>query len=199
MPWWLQLISIVIGSGLFTAVFNYFNGNRQQNREDFTEIIKVIKEDNETLREEKKEREQLLKSHTERLVELERTIQSLQNKIILFESSHFDLPLPMWLKSIEGTMLSVNSAYEETFLEPRGYTMMDIIGKKEVAVWPEDSARAFHKNDQKVLRTKTKWMGKEILSGEEGHPEEWVVLKFVRKSGNTVIGIGGIAFRKIEA
>ncbi|AEV34147.1 PAS domain-containing protein [Owenweeksia hongkongensis DSM 17368] len=199
MPLWLNIISIIVGSGVISGIFSYFNNNRKHKRDDFTELIKVIKEDNETLREEKKEREQQLFSHTLRLAELERTIQSLQNKIVLFESSHFDLPLPMWLKSTEGTMLSVNHAYEEVFLEPRGYSMMDYIGRKDSAVWPEDISKAFHINDQRVLRTKTKWIGKENIIGPDGKTEEWVVLKYVRKSGNTAIGIGGIAFRKNEA
>src|SRR5690606_29708396 len=110
MPWWVDAILILIGGGTTSAIFNYFSNNRSQRRDDFAELIKVIREDNDTLRNEKKERELVIASHTLRLSELEKTIQSLQNKIVLFESSHFDLPLPMWLKSTEGTMLSVNHA-----------------------------------------------------------------------------------------
>lgn len=198
MAWWVDVILALVGGGTTSALFTYFNNNRSQRRDDFTELIKVIREDNETLRNEKKERELLIASHTLRLSELEKTIQSLQNKIVLFESSHFDLPLPMWLKSTEGTMLSVNHAYEEVFLEPRGYSISDYIGQKDDAVWPEEVSKAFHINDMRVLRTKTKWIGKEMVVNPEGKLEEWTVLKYVRKSGNTAIGIGGIAFRKNE-
>lgn len=198
LPLWAQAILLLLGSSGVSALFNYFSNNRKHKRDDFSEVMRIFREDNETLREEKRLRDKLIADHTKRLAEMERIIQSLQNKIVIFESSHFDLPLPMWLKSTEGTMLSVNSMYEEIFLIPRGYSMSDYIGEKDDSVWPEDVVRAFKINDDRVLRTKRKWIGRELIASADGEREEWTVIKYARKSGNVVIGIGGIAFRKAD-
>jgi hypothetical protein len=78
------------------------------------------------------------------------------------ESSYMHIPLPSWLKDIDGTMLAVNDAYEMYFLIPNGFVKSDYIGKTDSDVWPENVAQEFIESDIRTMQSEKKiWFGKE--------------------------------------
>ncbi len=190
---------VVIGlasAGVFTALIKYFGDKRRakidenkQELDEFKKVFEVWQEDNKRLR----EREKAL---LEEVVKLREEVADLRNKIVLLESAHQDLPLPAWLKDTKGVMLAVNAAYEDTFLVPRGFNAVDYIGHTDHAVWPEDIANQYQKHDKMVLRSGKMWHGSEKIPNNDGEVEEWSIIKYVRYSGRTKIGIAGIAIPK---
>ena len=198
MNWVVDIVTIVVSTGTLTAGFQYFNNKRRakieenkQELDEFKEVFHVWQEDNIRLR----AREEKLLSD---LDNLKSEIADLRNKIILLESAHQDLPLPAWLKDMKGVMLALNAAYEETFLIPRGFEASDYIGKTDYDIWPEEAAKAYRKHDKHVMRTGKMWHGEEKipLKNDPNEADIWTIIKYVRYSGRTKIGIAGIAIPK---
>lgn len=196
MNWIVDIVTIVISTGTLTAAFQYFNNKRrarieenQQELDEFKKVFEIWQKDNERLR---IREEKLLQEVASLRIE----VAELRNKIVLLESAHQDLPLPAWLKDTKGTMLALNPTYEEMFLIPRGYTATDYIGNDDKAVWPPEIAEQYTKHDKMVLRSGKVWRGVENIPNEVGEIEEWNIIKYVRYSGRTKIGIAGIAIPK---
>lgn len=123
---------------------------------------------------------------------LEQDVLNLRNKIILLESAHIDIPIPMWLKDLNGVILALNDEYEKTFLRPNGKSTADCIGKTDTAVWGPQIGAAFHNKHVFVLRTGKVLNGMEkvVIAGEE---VEFLIVSFVRYAGGIKIGTGGMA------
>ena len=134
----------------------------------------------------------------ERLNVKDLEIQRLRYDLALMESAHQDLPIPMWLKDENGTMLACNRSYEELFLLPMGKTRADYIGYSDFDVWPEDVAKTFIANDIEVYRN-----GKIFNSTErfpvDGIITDYHVIKYPRYAGGQKIGIAGIAIPPISS
>lgn len=127
--------------------------------------------------------------------DLQKQVNNLRNKLLLLESATNDLPIPMWLKDLDGTMLSLNKAYEWLFLLPNNLRAEDYIGKHDSDVWPEEVAEEFGKNDRTVISNKSVEKFYETVS-IDGENKEFLIIKFPRKVGNTIVGIAGIAIDK---
>lgn len=197
MDWTLiitGLISALAGGGL-ASYFNYKLGSKKENTNEFTLLLEqyklLRKSDMEEILGLKSRINELENKDLERMLE----IQSLKHQLMVFESSHFDIPLPNWLKDTSGRVLFINKEYEETFLIPRGYNMNDYIGSDDYAVWEEAFAKKIIQNDREVIRTK-----KPITYIEEieinGNVIYTEILKYPRKFKDVVIGIGGIVLRQ---
>jgi PAS domain S-box-containing protein len=111
----------------------------------------------------------------------------------LFESAHNNLPVPMWLKDMDGRFLSVNDALVDRFKSTLGIGREGWIGKNDWEIWgniPE--IQRITNNDKLVLRTGNTWRGIETvrMNGEEVN---WYSVKYLRKVDGVVVGIGGIA------
>jgi PAS domain-containing protein len=188
------ILSAIIGGGL--ASFLTFRLNlKKQRLTEFQELIAEYK----IMRNDMQQRILEIESELSRVKEVEsrqrEEIITLRNQLNLFESSHIDIPLPMWMKDTEGKMLFLNSQYEDTFLIPRGYNMSDYIGYKDHAVWSKQIADEFVKNDAKVIRTKKPNKTIELLESVTGEAYWAEVLKYPRTINNKVIGISGIILR----
>lgn len=188
------ILSAIIGGGL--ASFLTFRLNlKKQRLTEFQELIAEYK----IMRNDMQQRILEIESELSRVKEVEsrqrEEIITLRNQLNLFESSHIDIPLPMWMKDTEGKMLFLNSQYEDTFLIPRGYNMSDYIGYKDHAVWSKQIADEFVKNDAKVIRTKKPNKTIELLESVTGEVYWAEVLKYPRTINNKVIGISGIILR----
>lgn len=183
-----EVIWGAIGSVVAAVVMtlgSYFVANDNNSLAALKTIIEVVQLDNTNLKKRVNELEDSDKKKTAAISEMKQTI-------MLLESSHQDSPLPQWLKDTRGVMLSVNAAYEEMFLIPRGYNKTDYLGKKDISVWPRSLTAVFEANDRRVLRTGMVWHGfEEVIY--KGEVQKWRIVKYVRYSGRTKIGIAGIA------
>lgn len=154
------------------------------------------------LREENREIKAKYEASLSQIAELKLQFAMLEKewtlKIEMFESAHNDLPVPMWLKDEKGKMLSLNGAYEQTFLLPRGFSKDDYIGKYDSDVWPADTAVSWEANDLYVYTTGETWNGTEVVPDKDDNPIVWRITKFVRKANGIKLGIGGIAVPKLE-
>lgn len=191
---WTQVITALIsaaaGGGLGSLLTYKAKAKEQENDEfriliaEYKEMLKANRNDIENLQHQIDE----LKAQ---LSERELTILGLQNRLIIFESSHTDIPLPMWLKDTKGVMLFLNDEYEKQILHPIDMTKADYIGRTDRDVWAEEIADAWRENDLKIMRTKSPQMMTEHWYGPDGMIEGRVV-KYPRFLNRTVIGIGGI-------
>ena len=131
--------------------------------------------------------------NAEKILNLSIQVERLSNLIEDLERVHSDLPLPMWFKSVDLTMISANLAYEGVFLKPKGLSLDDYIGKTDYDVWPKDVADEFSKNDNKVIANKGFWVGQEDIPTPEGELVKWHIIKFSRMSGGKLLGVAGVA------
>ena len=192
---YIDIIIAAVSGGTLAQVFTYLIKRQEVKTDDFETIVAQWKEDNKRLREENDEHERRQNELYRRISELEQKISQLNTKLLIMESSYMHIPLPSWLKDIDGTMLALNDSYEKEFLLPSGLNRTDYIGKTDYAVWSEEIARKFIDNDRKVLVSDKKtWFGKEeiIINGIDVS-KNWKVLKYVRYAGNVAVGIAGIA------
>lgn len=181
----IHLLGAGLAGGAVGQVLNYAIRSHNSKRDDFATIVKTWQEDNHRLRTENE-------SLRSRLNRIEEEVYDLRSKVILMESAHTDAPLPMWLKDAKGIILSVNKAYEETFLAGMGKTASDYIGYDDYSVWPDDIAAVYRVNDARVIRGKKPWRGREPVI-VNGNKEDYRILKYPRYAGNIFLGIAGIA------
>jgi hypothetical protein len=189
----LKIMSIILGAGGLGAFLTYKLGNRKQ---DNSEFVSVMAEYKALVAEYKAEviklREEVeyLKTDSQQKRE---DVQNLRNQLLIFESSHIDIPVPMWLKDTNGVMLFLNEEYSRTLLQPIGKQSSDYIGFTDFDVWDKATAKEFRSHDKDVMRKKKAVQFKEIWEGSNGNIYEGTVLKYPRfLNRNTVIGIGGI-------
>jgi len=187
----IPLITTLLTGGGLGVFLTFKLGNRKQTQ---SELEKVI----DTYRERTLEDSAVIKELRQRIDSLEQItnkrdleVSTLRNQLMIFESSHVDIPLPMWLKDTSGTMLFLNREFEDSFLRPIGKTAHDYIGKKDSAIFSEKDAVEFAKSDAEVYRKKipVKFIEK------VGEGEEQLIVTFIkypRFLNNTIIGIGGI-------
>ena len=192
---YIEIISAAVGGGFLTKLFDYLMNLRKAESDDFDTIVAQWQQDNERLRQENKEHERRQNELYKKIAEHEKKLSALNAKLLVMESSYMHIPLPSWLKDIDGTMLAVNDAYEMYFLIPNGFVKSDYIGKTDSDVWPENVAQEFIGNDILTLQSEKKiWFGKEtILIKDVDVSDNWRVLKYVRYAGNIPVGVAGIA------
>lgn len=192
---YIEIISAAVGGGFLTKLFDYLMNLRKAESDDFDTIVAQWQQDNERLRQENKDHKDRQDELYKKIAEHEKKLSALNAKLLVMESSYMHIPLPSWLKDIDGTMLAVNDAYEMYFLIPNGFVKSDYIGKTDSDVWPENVAQEFISNDILTLQSEKKiWFGKEtILIKDVDVSDNWRVLKYVRYAGNIAVGIAGIA------
>lgn len=198
MDWGSIILGIV--SALFGGGIGAYWTFRISSRKEDTNEFKVLLEERKAITSELRDRvsqleNEVIKLRNEREEDKEE-IRTLRHQLVVFESSHVDIPLAMWMKDTDGKMVFLNSIYEELFLSPRGYSMNDYLGKNDYAVWPNEIAKAFMANDKKVIRTKKHQTVIEELVDNDGGKCYVEVIKYPRKLNNVVIGISGIVIRK---
>ena len=192
---YVEIIAAVVGGGLFTQIFNFVLKRQEAEKDDFESIVDQWQSDNKRLREENQnhiiKQNQLFK----KISELEKRISNLNTKLLIMESAGMNIPLPTWLKDLDGTMLAINDSYELYFLKPINRTKQDYIGKTDFEIWDEEIAKIYKENDVAVLNSVKKiWFGEEpILLNGKDVTKQWKMLKYVRFAGDLKIGIGGMA------
>lgn len=189
----LKIIGIVVGAGGLGAFLTYKLGNRKQDSSEFKTVVEEYKD---LVTNYKSELDKLRKDFDELKVlvfQKEDEIKTLRNQLMIFESSHADIPMPMWLKDTNGIMLFLNEEYERIVLNPIGKTTEDYIGKTDYDVWGKEIGKQFTDNDKQVMRQKKPVQFKETWQGSNGATFVGTLLKYPRFLNNrTVIGIGGV-------
>lgn len=192
----LGLVGSLVGGGALGAMVNgYFTSRSQDKKTEVDATDRLIVQ-----------WEALLKPLQLRVAELEGQVLELRDKeldylsrikmletqLLLFESSQVDIPLPMWMKDLEGKMIFLNKETEAMFLTPRGLRMDDYIGKKDEDLWEPEIAKSFRQNDKEALRTGKMVRAIERVADGSGGYFYVEVVKFPRKIGNNIIGIAGL-------
>lgn len=187
-------IDALIGAlvGFLGSWLGFRNKLKQQNNTDFSSVSSEYKALLESYKVEVTELRKEVKELREIVNKRDLELQQVRNQLMIFESSHADVPIPMWLKDTDGKMLFINSEYERVILNPIGKKAEDYIGNFDNDIWGEKIAKAFKSHDLKVMRNKKpesfleEWAGPNniIMSGE--------IIKYPRMINNTVVGIGGI-------
>lgn len=184
-------ISTALLGGGMGAYFTFRLGGRKQDQSDFTTLVKEYKE----LYDVSKQELSFLKKEVDhlrmRFNKKDKEVSELRNQLMIFESSHADVPVPLWLKDVNGTMLFLNQEYESLLLHPVGKTMDDYIGKTDIEVWGKETGDKFLRNDNEVIRKRKPVEFTEIWKGNDC-VYEGRVIKYPRFLGKTVIGVGGI-------
>lgn len=182
----LQLVNLIItfiGGGVVTAIFNFIVHRSKEKRDDFESILNAFREENTRLRVTENELKNKLNS-------LEEIVFGLKVKLIQLESAHLNMPIPKWIKDKDGTIITVNKAYEDMFLIPQGYTALDYIGKKDTDIWSEEIANDYMNNDVKALDRIVYAREKIILNKRTFYV---LVIKYPREVDGVTIGTAGIA------
>jgi PAS domain-containing protein len=179
-------ILLFIGGGGLAAIVNLYLAKRKEGREDFSAIIQLWRDDNQRLR----DLETALKIKIDHLEDM---LNEFKVKLVLLETAHMELPIPMWIKDRDGTMLSLNRAYESAFLIPRGKISSDYIGKKDEELWSKEEAETFKVND--LLAHKEIVFLTETIKIKDQTIDLYVI-RYPRKVGGEIVGIGGIAINK---
>ena len=191
----IQIIVAAISGGLFTQIFNFVLSKQKAEKDEFDAIVDQWQSDNKRLREENQTHISKQNELFKKIADLEKRISNLNTKLLIMESAGMNIPLPTWLKDLDGTMLAINDSYELYFLKPIGKKKEDYIGKTDFDIWDEDVAKVYKENDLAVLHSEKKiWFGEEpiVLNGKDV-TKDWKTLKYVRFAGDLEIGIGGMA------
>jgi PAS domain-containing protein len=127
--------------------------------------------------------------------ELQRKLDNFRNQVFLLESAQADIPIPMWLTDSNTFILWVNESYIKTILEPMGLQKNSVLGKSMeelVNLGGFSDLETYIANNKKVLQTGEVVYGVELafVNDEE---KRYIVVKYPRKVGGSIIGITGLA------
>jgi hypothetical protein len=182
-------------TGLVTGIGGYLIGKPKEKRSDFDTIIGVITEERDSLLQRLSATEEKINILEQKYIAQKITYKELQNKLILLETSHHDLPFPQWLKDTDCRVLSINQSFEDLILQPIGMQAHDLIGTYDRDHFPEELAKEYARTDKLAMSSpKGYWVGKDPLPPglvlEEG--QDWFTIKYSRFLGNTLIGVAGM-------
>lgn len=178
LPW----ISAGVVGLVLTFIINFTDLIFKDSRFDCQYLVEEIRKD-------KTELEGTVK-------ELRDENKSLREKLMHFENSQQDLPIPIWLKDTRGRYLTMNAECERQYFLPNGWTKEYAIGKTDKELYGDtytETVDKWVKNDKRAL------MGKKVIISYEtaivqDQKYRVKVYKYPYYAGRTVIGTGGIAF-----
>lgn len=183
---YIEIAQLLVGGGILSYLFKYAKEKLYGRRVDFNLIMDRLLKENEEIK-------GMVEQYRSEIDFLKNRNLILENKIQLLESAHMTLPVPMWLKGMDGIMLSVNKSFEDTFLTPHGKSSSDYIGHRDEDIWGPDLAMSFHVNDERVKAGEDPLYTVEpvVLNGVS---KDYRVIKYLRRVGGVPMGIGGICF-----
>jgi PAS domain-containing protein len=132
-------------------------------------------------------------------VEIQNALQHTERQVqrlMLLESVHNDLPLPQWIKDKHGRMLALNKSYVNVFLAALGKDADDYIGKTDEDVWGKDIGSKYMLHDEWVMEKKQPIYLEEVVKTTDGNVL-WQIFKYPRFEDGVVVGVGGLAYKKI--
>jgi len=191
-------VGALLSGGVIGAVLSFKLGTRKQDTSEFSVLIGEYKK----LYDKQEARLNALEIEVADLKDKESKykdeVSKLRTQLMIFEGSHLDLPLPMWMKDTDGEMIFLNSYYEDEFLSPRGFCMKDYLGKNDYSVWTPEVAKSFIAHDKEIVKRKQSRRFIEKLERADGEKYYAEVLKYPRMLDNRIIGISGIILKTAE-
>lgn len=176
-----EALKYIIGAGGATGLGALFLKYRANRSLDMQVLLDRLDKENEELKEE--------------IDKLKAGFHEMQISLLYIKSAHYSSPFATWVKNRNGIMMTVNDAYENLFLKPRGLTKFQYLGYKDSQVWPEALAKEYAKNDAYVMEQEVEWRGYEtvILKRKkvQWRISKWPVYDDMRRK---VVGIAGMAF-----
>jgi hypothetical protein len=184
---------IIVGAltTLLTSIFTFVINNKEFTESQFDRTSKILQVQIDDLREENRKLNQTINyERAERI--------KIQLQLSAITSTQFSRPFAEWVK-LDGIMIFINKRYEDVFLKPRGLTIDDYLFKSDLDVWPPETAAAYKKNDDIVIRSGQVWKGIEKAPDGNGNMIEWIVYKYPYEVGfgpDKQIGVAGTAIPK---
>lgn len=140
----LNIITILLGGTALGVFLRYkakireidaglHGGDRADDRVDFELITKELAGQRDKA--------------NERVTECEQRITQLEAEIEGLRLARDLDPFPNWVVDLQARYKFVNREFEAAFLEPRGQTYRDTIGKSHADLWPEDFCRTLKSLD----------------------------------------------------
>lgn len=134
----LNGVTVLLGGTALGVVLRYkakireldvaqHGGDRAADRQDFELITNALRDQREEDR--------------ARIKELERKAELQEVEIQGLRLARDLDPFPSWVVDTQGCYQFVNRAFEEHFLQPRGQTYRDVVGKCHEDLWPEQFCR----------------------------------------------------------
>lgn len=121
------VVNLLLGGGIIAAFLRHRVQVRGEDRTDFQTLVAAVeKQRNEAF---------------ERIVELERRVETQEAEIQGLRIARDLDPFPNWVVDLQGCYRFVNREFETHFLEPKKQTYRDIIGKCHSDIWPEEFCR----------------------------------------------------------
>lgn len=168
---------------------NYF----KKAMEEMTAIAENYKKQLIEEKEERKEKDTILKETQETLAKFAKIISAN-------DYEGFRFPLPRWSKRYPSFAMDwVNPSYEEHFLFPLNKTSKDYINKTDEEIWGKELADNFKENDIKSLGNKGFWIGHEVLQiGDLDLKSQYLIVKWPKRMKDDndiwkVVSIEGMA------
>lgn len=133
---WINVFTLLLGSGFGVGMLTYMakiralnvekhSSDRDDDREDFNTITAELTR-------QRNERDLRIAQLEQRLTQMEAEIQGLKL------TRDLD-PFPHWVVDRAGEYLYANREFERYFLEPKGQTYRDVLGKKHEDIgWPRE-------------------------------------------------------------
>lgn len=186
---WLTILLAVISAGWFAETIGLFKFNQELNQSDKTLLINELRDDRNYY-------QTLYRDCQESVNDMQKDLAFLKSNLQLVGAITNDLPMPMWLKDVDGRMMYLNKAYEQAYLIPMGLTANDYIGKTDADVWGEEIGEMYRQADAIAMQSDKPTISIERVEGKGLKSRDIKVVKYRRKLGNTVLGIGGMAIEQ---
>lgn len=182
---WATILLALISSTFLADLAGFIQVTKTLNQVEVSSIIKEIKESRDFYK-------SAYVSCNNDIIKTKSDVAILKSNIQILGAIDTDIPLPIWLKDLEGRFLFVNYEYEKLFLHNLGITKEQAIGKTDYELLEKSVARNRRHSDQLAYASESPIVVEQEYS-VAGKPGVWRVVKYKRKLGNSVIGIGGYA------
>lgn len=191
----LGSIFTFVGGFIIAYMTKYLPSSKKQNSDDFKLLIETYQTQYKNIVEEVKAYKQKEQECLDRYSQLEEQLLRLQSNMTLMRASSPNIPIPMWVKDTNGTMLALNDEYERAFLMPKGKRREDYIGRKDDDLWGAELAKQFRSDDRLAIAQDEPIVILEpIQIGEDEDLRFYNIIKYPNKIGDLVVTVGGIAF-----
>lgn len=158
-------------------------------------ILERYDRDNGNLRTRVAELETTISVQGDQIYEMKTERSEMLQKFQILEAGQIKMPVPFWIKSLDGKMLMVNDAYVDAFLRPRGDTRDDYVGKTDIEYWGKKVGAVYQHNDKKALRAFEPIVFRETVPVEgKDIGEDWLFMKYKLLVNGQLVGIAGIGF-----
>lgn len=206
MELWVKLIIAAIGGGVISPLFRYLISLRKSQSEDKVtdlEGFKVlqeawIKEFNELSRK-IQEAEKAEESCLLRFEQLDTKFQNLKSSFQTLRNSTPNVPIPIFVKDMNGVYLAFNNAYEIEFLNKLGLLRDECIGKTDTHIWGKKVAERLEIYTKRAIDVGGKVKVREEIPTEiPGVFKNWDIIIYPHQIDGITVGTGGVVIPKLR-